>query len=84
MHGEKALKIEGIVKLVKEPDNKYDTEAIYCEMRHFGKIGYVANSDYTLIEEVKSASDIKNVMNNEQKAEILFDYIGEYTIAKLI
>ena len=47
-------------------------------------VGYVANSDYTLIEEVKSASDIKNIMNNEQKAEILFDYIGEYTIAKLI
>ena len=36
-YGTKPLKLDAIVKLVKEPDNKYDTEAIACEMRHFGK-----------------------------------------------
>lgn len=44
-HGSKPLALERLVKLVKEPENKYDTEAIACEMRHFGKIGYLANSN---------------------------------------
>lgn len=72
-----------VVSLVKDIENEHDPDAI-AVMKDESIVGYVANSDYTLIEEVKSASDIKNVMNNEQKAEILFDYIGEYTIAKLI
>lgn len=72
-----------IVSLVKDIENEHDLDAI-AVMNDESIVGYVANSDYTLIEEVKSASDIKNIMNNEQKAEILFDYIGEYTIAKLI
>ena len=72
-----------IVILVKDIENEHDPDAI-AVMNDESIVGYVANSDYTLIEEVKSASDIKNIMNNEQKAEILFDYIGEYTIAKLI
>lgn len=72
-----------IVSLVKDIENEHDPDAI-AVMNDESIVGYVANSNYTLIEEVKSASDIKNIMNNEQKAEILFDYIGEYTIAKLI
>ncbi|WP_405308872.1 tetratricopeptide repeat protein [Methanobrevibacter sp.] len=72
-----------IVSLVKDIENEHDPDAI-AVMKDESIVGYVANSDYTLIEEVKSASDIKNIMNNEQKAEILFDYMGEYTIAKLI
>ena len=32
------------VRLVKEPDNKYDKEAIKVELEGLGKIGYVANS----------------------------------------
>lgn len=72
-----------IVSLVKDIENEHDPDAI-AVMKDESIVGYVANSDYTLIDEVKSASDIKNLMNDEQKAEILFDYIGEYTIAKLI
>ena len=72
-----------IVDLVKDIENEHDPDAV-AVMKDNDIVGYVANSDYTLIEEVKSASDIKNIMNSEQQAEILFDYIGEYTIAKLI
>ena len=32
------------VKLIKEPDNDYDREAIRVELSGLGKIGYVANS----------------------------------------
>ena len=36
------------VRLVKEPDNIYDTEAIRVEAEGLGKVGYVANSTYTV------------------------------------
>ena len=42
------------------------------------------NNPYTLIDEVKSASDIKNSISDNQKAEILFIYLGEYVVAKLL
>ena len=35
------------VKCIKEPKNPYDSEAIRCEVKHLGKVGYVANSAYT-------------------------------------
>lgn len=46
------------VKLVKEPDNHYDSEAIRVEMKGAGCVGYVANSIYTVKEESWSARRI--------------------------
>ena len=43
------------VKLVKEPDNKMDPEAIKVEVDGLGLIGYVANSPYTVLGESMSA-----------------------------
>ena len=43
------------VKLVKEPDNEHDKEAIKVEMEGLGAIGYVANSPYTVKGESMSA-----------------------------
>lgn len=37
------------VKLIKEPDNEFDKEAIKVEMDGLGLVGYVANSPYTEI-----------------------------------
>ena len=42
-------------KLEKEPDNEYDKEAIKVTYEGLGKIGYVANSSYTVIGESMSA-----------------------------
>ena len=36
------------VKLIKEPDNEYDKEAIQVKVKGLGKVGYVANSPYTV------------------------------------
>jgi hypothetical protein len=71
------------VDLVREPTNEYDPDAIRVEVDG-NTVGYVANSSYTLIDRAKSATDIKNIVKEDQKAEILFVYIDEYTIAKLI
>lgn len=72
-----------IVDLIKDLENEHDPDAI-AVMKNNEIVGYVANSDYTLISEVNSASDIKNKLNENQKAEILFIYLGEYVIARLI
>lgn len=82
-HGEKPLKIDGIVKLVKEPDNKYDTEAIACEMRYFGKIGYVANSTNTVVKGCMSAGRLYDKINDEYFAKIKF-IANSIAIAKVL
>lgn len=46
------------VKLVKDPDNEYDKEAIKVEMEGLGKIGYVANSTYSVLGDSMSAGRI--------------------------
>ena len=57
-HGSEFLKEGMQVRLVKEPDNKYDTEAIKVELKGLGKIGYVANSTTTRVGESWSAGRI--------------------------
>ena len=55
----------------KEPDNEYDKEAIKVIYEGLGKIGYVANSSYTVIGESMSAGR-------------LYDKIGDVAYAKVI
>lgn len=47
-NGIKPFKIGSIIKLVKEPENNYDCEAIRVELRYAGPSGYVANSVKTV------------------------------------
>ena len=59
------------VKLIKEPDNEYDKEAIRVELKGLGKIGYVANSPYTVIGESKSAGRMYDLMKKKAKGKVL-------------
>ena len=72
-----------IIDLIKEEDNEHDPDAVKV-LLDGETVGYVANNPYTLIDEVNSATKIKNMISDNQKAEILFIYLGEYVIAKLI
>ena len=83
MYGPKPLVLDGIVKLVKEPDNKHDPEAIACEMRHFGKIGYVSNSTHTVVKGTMSAGRTYDKISDEYVAKIKFIY-RKTAIAKLL
>ena len=56
--GKEFIEPEMEVKLVKEPDNEYDKEAIKVEMEGLGKIGYVANSTYSVLGDSMSAGRI--------------------------
>ena len=53
------------VKLVKEPDNEFDKEAIKVEMEGLGKIGYVANSTYSVLGESMSAGRLYDRVGDE-------------------
>ena len=56
--GKEFIEPEMEVKLVKDPDNEYDKEAIKVEMEGLGKIGYVANSTYSVLGDSMSAGRI--------------------------
>ncbi len=59
------------VKLIKEPDNEYDKEAIRVELKGLGKIGYVANSPYTVIGESRSAGRMYDMMKKKATGKVL-------------
>lgn len=54
-YGSDFFKRRMIVKLKKEADNEYDQEAIMVQLEGLGKVGYVANSPYTVLGESMSA-----------------------------
>lgn len=69
------------VDLIREDDNEHDPDAIRVELE--GKIvGYVANNEYTLIDNVKSATEIRKLDN--KRAEVVLIYLDEYVIARLV
>ena len=60
------------VRLTKEPDNEYDKEAIAVKMQGLDKIGYVANSPYTVLGESVSAGRVYDKISMETEAEVLY------------
>lgn len=71
-YGQEFIKPQMKVKLIKEPDNVYDKEAIKVEMEGIGQIGYVANSPYTVIGESYSAGRMYDKIGNEVQGEVLY------------
>ncbi|MCR5603007.1 MAG: HIRAN domain-containing protein [Lachnospiraceae bacterium] len=59
------------VKLKKEPDNKYDREAIQVKLDGLDVIGYVANSTKTVMGESMSAGRIYNMFGKKAKGKVV-------------
>ena len=59
------------IRLEKEPDNEYDKEAIKVTYEGLGKIGYVANSSYTVIGDSMSAGRIYDKIGKKAKAKVV-------------
>ena len=57
--------------LEKEPDNEYDKEAIKVTYEGLGKIGYVANSSYTVIGDSMSAGRIYDKIGKKANAKVV-------------
>ena len=70
-YGTEFLKKGMKVKLVKEPDNEHDAEAVRVEYPGLGKIGYVANSTKTVIGESYSAGRLYDRIGKKAKAKVL-------------
>lgn len=70
------------VRLVKEPDNDYDSEAIRVEVKGLGTVGYVANSPYTVKGDSMSAGRIYDKIDSTAKGKILYVFPG-YAVCKL-
>ncbi len=60
------------VRLIKEPDNEFDSEAIMVQMKGIGKVGYVANSPHTVKGESMSAGRLYDKIDRKAKGKILF------------
>lgn len=70
-YGSAFLKKGMEVKLIKEPDNEYDQEAIMVMFKGLGKIGYVANSTHTVIGTSYSAGRIYDMIGKNAKAKVV-------------
>ena len=64
------------LRLVKEPDNEFDRDAIAVYAQD-EKIGYVANKDYTKFELTSSASELQDKIDDVAQASYLF-YLDRY------
>lgn len=60
------------VHLEKDPDNKYDREAIRVTMEGLGKIGYVANSTNTVKGESYSAGRLYDKIGDTAKGKVKY------------
>ena len=60
------------VKLIKDPENEYDKEAIKVEMEGLGRVGYVANSAHTVQGESMSAGRLYDKIGDTATGTILY------------
>ena len=60
------------IRLEKEPDNEYDKEAIQVKVKGLGKIGYVANSPFTVKGESMSAGRLYDKIGDKAKGKVVF------------
>ncbi len=81
-HGNEFLRPGMKLKLKKEPDNKYDKEAILVKVKGIGAIGHVANSTYTVIGDCMSAGRIYDKIGDTAKATVVL-VTSHGTICKL-
>ena len=59
------------IRLEKEPDNEHDKEAIKVTYEGLGKIGYVANSSYTVIGDSMSAGRLYDKIGKKAKTKVV-------------
>ncbi len=70
--GMKPFKVGRRVRLVKDEDNGYDSEAIRVELPYIDTIGYVANSTHTVYDGTQSAGRVYDRIGDVSCAEVMF------------
>ena len=72
-HGKDFFEKGMTVKLVTDPDNEYDNEAIRVELEGLGLVGYVANSPRTVVGESFSAGRLYDKIEDTAQGTVLFN-----------
>ena len=70
--GNDFLKPDMKIRLIKEPDNKFDTEAIRIELEGLGVIGYVGNSPFTVVGESYSAGRLYDKIGDTAEGTVMY------------
>lgn len=68
---------------VKEAHNPYDSEAIRCQKKGIGVVGYVANSGYSVAAGTKSAGGIAHKVKKRFKVKVMF-VVGDRVICRVV
>ncbi len=71
-YGKKPFVIGRVVRLIKEPENEYDKEAIGVYLPFIDRIGYVANSVKTVYAGTFSAGRAYELFDDYTYAKIMF------------
>ena len=71
-YGDKPFEIGRVVRLVKEPENGHDDDAIRVELPFIETVGYVANSTNTVYRGTYSAGRIYDKIEDAAFAEVAF------------
>ena len=70
--GNDFLKPDMKIRLIREPDNKFDTEAIRIELEGLGVIGYVGNSPFTVVGESYSAGRLYDKIGDTEEGTVMY------------
>lgn len=66
------FKIGSLIRCTKEPDNRYDSEAIKCTLPGIGTVGYIANSTKTVANGTMSAGRVYDRVCSKFYIRVLF------------
>lgn len=81
--GTKVLRLHQKVVLKKDLDNVYDGEAVAVYLESGMKIGYVANSIYTVAKGTHSAGRIYDTFDQTCEGKVMF-ILDECAIAQVV
>ena len=71
-YGNEIFRVGDILKCRKEPDNPYDEEAIQVLLPVYGKVGYIANSPYTVARGTLSAGRVYDQVRKKFYVRVLY------------
>lgn len=71
-YGTEPFQVGQKVRLIKEPENKFDHEAIRAELPGLGKVGYVANSTRTVLGDCCSAGRLYDKIGTSVTAKVQY------------
>ena len=71
-YGNGIIHVGDILRCKKEPENAYDAEAIQVLLPVYGKVGYIANSPYTVAKGTLSAGRAYDPGKNKFYVRVLY------------